>query len=268
MKRHARALIIAAALWTSTSAQQWPQPAGDQAASHYSPLDQITPVNVGKLRIAWEWSPNERNLPQFGTRPGAFQSTPIVIDNVMYVSTMYYGVAALDPTTGREWWRYDSKAYEDGQPPNGTGYVHRGIAAWRDSSSGALRIVLNARYKLIELDAKTGTPVASFGKNGIVDLSEGLVWAINNRARCEDRHARRLLRQQRHRRSQRGTRLGDQQEALHQYLAAGRLQGSDHPRQRRWGPLDVQERSAGRCARVQRAHRQAGVDLPHHSAAR
>lgn len=178
-----RRRVLAICLFTTTvvAAQQWPQPAGDQAASHYSALDQITPANVNGLQIVWEWKPNEKNLPQFGTRPGAFQSTPIVIDNVMYVSTMYYGVAALDPTTGKELWRYDSKAYEDGQPPNGTGYVHRGIVAWRDASGGALRIILNARYKLIELDAKTGAPVASFGNNGIVDLSEGLVWSINKK---------------------------------------------------------------------------------------
>ncbi len=161
-------------------------PAGDQGASHYSPLDQITPANVNRLQVAWEWQPNEKDLPQFGTRPGAFQASPIVVDNVMYVSTMYYGVAALDPATGKELWRYDSKAYEDGQPPNGTGYVHRGVVAWKDPSTslgagGALRIFLNARYKLIQLDAKTGTPVSTFGTNGIVDLSEGLVWAINKK---------------------------------------------------------------------------------------
>lgn len=181
VKRLALVMSVAIAAGVTAMAQQWPQPAGDQAASHYSPLDQVTPANVNRLRIVWQWSPNEKNLPQFGTRPGAFQSTPIVIDNVMYVSTMYYGVAALDPTTGKELWRYDSKAYEDGQPPNGTGYVHRGVAAWRDASTGSLRIILNARYKLIELDAKTGVPVAAFGNNGIVDLSEGLVWAINKK---------------------------------------------------------------------------------------
>ena len=45
----------------------------------------------------------------------------------------------------------------------------------------SLRIFLNARYKLIQLDAKTGTPVSTFGTNGVVDLSEGLVWAINKK---------------------------------------------------------------------------------------
>jgi glucose dehydrogenase len=179
-------MSVATLAVVTTSAQQWQQPAGDQAASHYTPLDQITPANVHQLQVAWEWRPNEKDLPQFGTRPGAFQASPIVVDNVMYVSTMYYGVAALDPATGKELWRYDSKAYEDGQPPNGTGYVHRGVVAWKDPSTslgagGGLRIFLNARYKLIQLDAKTGAPVSTFGSNGIVDLSEGLVWAINKK---------------------------------------------------------------------------------------
>jgi len=179
MKRVPSIAIICGLTISTLAAQQWPQPAGDQGASHYSPLDQITPANVHQLQVAWEWRPNEKDLPQFGTRPGAFQASPIVVDNVMYVSTMYYGVAALDPATGKELWRYDSKAYEDGQPPNGTGYVHRGIVAWKDGDR--LRIFLNARYRLIQLDAKTGTPVSTFGTNGIVDLSEGLVWAINKK---------------------------------------------------------------------------------------
>ena len=85
---------VASRSWSG--AQQWPHYAGDQAASHYSPLDQITAGNVGKLAIAWEWKPNEKVLPQFGTRPGAFQNTPLVIDNVLYLSTPYNQVAALD----------------------------------------------------------------------------------------------------------------------------------------------------------------------------
>ena len=177
-RRRALASVIASALWlVPVAAQQWPHYAGDQAASHYSPLDQVTAANVTRLQVAWEWKPNEKNLPEFGTRPGAFQNTPLVIDGVMYLSTPYNQVAALDATTGKELWRYDPKAYEDGQPPNGQGFVHRGVAAWRDRDQ--LRLFLNARYKLIQLDARTGTPVASFGKDGVIDLSEGLVWAIN-----------------------------------------------------------------------------------------
>src|SRR5204863_464742 len=72
------------------------------------------------------------------------------------------------------------KAYEDGQPPNGTGFVHRGVAAWRDAADGdKLRIFINSRYHLICLDGATGTPVDSFGTHGVFDLSKGLVWEIN-----------------------------------------------------------------------------------------
>ncbi|OFW43274.1 MAG: hypothetical protein A3J29_20425 [Acidobacteria bacterium RIFCSPLOWO2_12_FULL_67_14b] len=186
-RRAALAALCIAALSATTVAQQWPHYAGDQAASHYSPLDQITAANVGRLAVAWEWRPNEKVLPQFGTWPGAFQNTPLMIDGVLYVSTPYNQVAALDAGTGRELWRFDPKVYEDGQPPNGQGFAHRGVVAWRDPSTslGAggdrLRIFINARYKLIQLDAKTGQPVDGFGKGGTVDLSEGLVWAINKK---------------------------------------------------------------------------------------
>ncbi len=81
-----------------------------------------------------------------------------MIDDVLYVSTPYNRVVALDARTGRELWRYDPEPFKDGQPPNGTGFVHRGVAAWRDES-GQLRIFLNSRYRLICLDARTGAPV-------------------------------------------------------------------------------------------------------------
>ena len=103
-----------------------------------------------------------------------------MIDNVLYLSTPYNRVVALNADTGAELWAFDPKAYEDGQPPNGTGFVHRGVAAWRDSADGnKLRIFINSRYRLICLDAATGRPVDSFGTHGIVDLSKGLVWEIN-----------------------------------------------------------------------------------------
>ena len=56
-----------------------------------------------------------------------------MIDNVLYLSTPYNRVVALTRRPARELWAFDPKAYEDGQPPNGTGFVHRGVAAWRDA---------------------------------------------------------------------------------------------------------------------------------------
>jgi quinoprotein glucose dehydrogenase len=157
----------------------WPAYAADNAATHYSPLADLGSSNVSALSVAWEWSPAEQPRPEFGARPGNFQNTPLMIDDTLYVSTPYNRVVALDAETGTERWAYDPKAYEDGQPPNGTGFVHRGLAAWRDGAR--TRIFLNSRWRLIALDAQTGEPISSFGKSGIVDLTQGLRREVNRR---------------------------------------------------------------------------------------
>jgi quinoprotein glucose dehydrogenase len=162
------------------AAVDWPFYGGDPGGTKYSALTDINASNVAKLNLAWEWKAGEKALEAFGTRPGNFQTTPIMIGNVLYFSTPYNRVVAVNADTGAELWAYDPKAYEDGQPPNGTGFVHRGVAAWRDSAANnALRIFINSRYRLICLDAATGRPVSSFGDNGAIDLSKGLVWEIN-----------------------------------------------------------------------------------------
>lgn len=160
-------------------AQDWPAYGGDPAETHYSPLTRINRENVRNLKPAWEWKTGEAPIAEFQTTPGAFEVTPLMIDGVLYLSTPYNRVVALDPDTGKPRWSYDPKAYEDGQVPNGTGFVHRGVAAWRDSKGGRLRIFINSRYRLISLDAETGKPVASFGDNGVVNLVAGLRWETN-----------------------------------------------------------------------------------------
>jgi quinoprotein glucose dehydrogenase len=136
--------------------QEWPFYGGDQAGTKHSSLTDINRDNVTSLRLAWEWSPGEVPMDAFSTRPGAFQNTPLMIDNVLYLSTPYNRVIALDAATGAQLWAYDPKPYEDGQPPNGTGFVHRGVAAWRDG--GSLRIFMNSRYRRISLDARRARP--------------------------------------------------------------------------------------------------------------
>jgi quinoprotein glucose dehydrogenase len=171
-------VIVAAA--ADKPAVEWPVWGGDAGAAHYSPLADVNPANVAKLRQAWVWKTGETELADYSTRPGMFENTPVLLDGVLYVTTPYNRVVALRPETGAEIWSYDPKSYVDGQPPNGTGYVHRGIALWRDARDRSqMRIFLNTRYRLIALDARTGKPVNSFGDNGIVDLSQGLVWQIN-----------------------------------------------------------------------------------------
>lgn len=174
-------LVTTATLTAGAQApmQEWAVYGGDPGGTKYSSLADITAANVATLAPVWEWKPNETVLEEFGTRPGNFQNTPLMIGNVLYVSTPYNRVVALEADSGRELWRYDPRAFADGQPPNGTGFVHRGLAAWRDN--GKLRIFLNSRYRLICLDAETGTPVESFGDHGSIDLSRGLIWPIERR---------------------------------------------------------------------------------------
>jgi quinoprotein glucose dehydrogenase len=160
--------------------QEWPWYGGDAGGNRYSPLTDINPTNVAGLKVAWEWKPGEQAIPGKGVRPGNFEGTPLMIGGVLYISTSYNRVAALDAETGKQLWAYDPKAYEeDGQALNGVGYVHRGVAAWKDH--GKLRIFMTSHYRLICLDAVTGKPVPQFGDNGIVDLSQGFAWEINKK---------------------------------------------------------------------------------------
>ena len=72
-----------------------------------------------------------------------------MIDNVLYREhAVQPRGRARRARAGRELWRYDPEPFKDGQPPNGTGFVHRGVAAWRDEA-GSLRIFMNSRYRLI-----------------------------------------------------------------------------------------------------------------------
>ena len=159
----------------------WPFYGGDQGGMKYSPLDQVNKTNVRELRKVWEWKTGEAALPEFGTQPGAFEATPLVADGTMYVVTPYNRVVALDPVKGTEKWSYDPKAYGPGQPPNGTGFVHRGVALWKDPQTHAYRVLLNTRSHLIELDGATGKLVAGFGDKGTVDLLQGLRWKVDPR---------------------------------------------------------------------------------------
>lgn len=154
----------------------WPVYGGDHGATKYSPLAQIDRANVSRLEVAWRWRVGEAPIPQtdstLAARPGTFQVTPLMIGDTLYFSTPFNRVVAMDASTGRTHWIYDPGAYRAGQPSNGTGFVHRGVATWSD---GKRRIVfMNSRWNLIALDAATGKPVRSFGDTGVVDLTARL----------------------------------------------------------------------------------------------
>ena len=175
-------LIISSLLTAAPESKlrEWPWYGGDAGGNRYSTLSDINLGNVKNLKLAWEWKPGEKPYPDRGIRPGNFEATPLMIDGVLYLSTSYNRVVALDAATGKQLWDYDPKAYEEeGQALNGVGYVHRGVAAWHDR--GKLRLFMVSHYKLICLDSATGKPVPGFGDNGIVDLSQGFAWEVNKK---------------------------------------------------------------------------------------
>jgi len=80
--------------------ENWILPGRDYANQRFSPLDKITPANVAKLVPKW--------IYQTGI-VGTFQTTPLVADGVMYVTTPFSNVVALNALTGRQIWRYHHK---------------------------------------------------------------------------------------------------------------------------------------------------------------
>ena len=159
---------------TSSRQVEWLYYGGDQSGSKYSPLTDIGPQNVQQLRVVWEWKHWETALAAYDTVPGFNETTPLMIDGVLYATTPYNSIAAVDAETGQERWRFDGHAYELGQLLSASGWKLRGTAFWRDSRSGRLRLFLNSRHRLFSLDPQTGKPDPSFGNGGAVLLTEGL----------------------------------------------------------------------------------------------
>ena len=178
-------LVALAVAGAPAAAQRvdWPAPSGDAGAMRWSPLADVNRANVKDLQVAWTWKVGERNIAagpeQMPARPGLFQTSPVVIGDTMYLSTPYAAVVALDARTGRELWRHDPEVWRAGQPSNGTGFVHRGIATWSDGKSR--RVFINARWKLVAVDAATGKAIPSFGDAGEVDLVKTLRRPVNRK---------------------------------------------------------------------------------------
>jgi quinoprotein glucose dehydrogenase len=149
---------------------EWAYAGSEPSQTKYSTAADITPSNVNRLELTWQWRPNELPLSD-GTQPGNFQGTPLMIDDVLYLSTSFNRVVALNAETGAELWAFDPKAYLDG-PGINLYYQHRGVAFWREGNES--RIFMNSHDRLFSIDAKTGRLVTGFGQNGYAMLREGL----------------------------------------------------------------------------------------------
>jgi quinoprotein glucose dehydrogenase len=171
-----RTLLVAAALsglaWPSL-ADDWAYYGRDAGGTRYSPLTQITPATVAGLKVAWTFHTGDIADGKDGPRSG-FETTPLVMDGRLYLTTGFNRVIALDPATGRQLWAYDPRINR--RVRYGDGLINRGVAAWRDpSAKGACAVrlyetTLDAR--LIALDAASGAPCEDFGRGGEVSLKE------------------------------------------------------------------------------------------------
>lgn len=160
-------------------AQEWRFYGGDAGGTRFSTLQQINRGNVGSLKRAWTYHTGEtdRGGNETDRHPVApFESTPLVIDGVLYFSTPSNRVIALDAESSKEIWQFDPQAGHSGQRQF---FQHRGVAYWQSKKGGDRRILFGTfDGRLIALDARTGKPCGDFGKNGEIDLRTGVADAF------------------------------------------------------------------------------------------
>jgi len=139
----------------SEQRHDWPAYGGAPENNHYSVLAQINRENVKRLSVAWTFDTQEQ---------GGLQTSPIIIEGVLYGITPTQEVFALDASTGKPLWKFDSGTR--GTQPD------RGLAYWSDGQDK--RILVGVMNFVYALDAATGKPIPSFGNQGRIDLRENL----------------------------------------------------------------------------------------------
>ncbi len=134
----------------------WPAYGGSQAEIRYSGLRQINRSNVKRLELAWSYD----------TADGAGdpQTQPIVVNGILYGLTPRHKVIALNAATGKRLWSFDSGVV--GRGPN------RSVVYWSQGSEA--RLFAAVQSYIYALDPRSGKPVPGFGREGRIDLREGL----------------------------------------------------------------------------------------------
>lgn len=179
MRSFAFSLLVAclAAGLGASAEKDWPFYGGDAGGTRYSLSKQITRENAGKLKVAWTYRTGALTPETDRNQKAAFEATPILVDGTLYLSTPFNAVIALDPSTGKERWKFDPQV---DRSHDYSEITSRGVAFWRAPASSrnaacGLRIfegTIDAR--LFALDGKSGKPCSGFGVKGEVDLKHGV----------------------------------------------------------------------------------------------
>src|SRR6266576_4488878 len=165
----------------STTRGEWPTNAGDIRGTRYSPLAQIDATNFNRLEVAWRFKTDA-----FGPYPEwKLEGTPIMVKGVLYTTAgTRRSVIALDAKTGELIWSHSLR--EGQRAANAARQLSgRGVSYWTDGRGDERIIYVTTGYRLVELDAKTGQVIPSFGTNGIVDLKVGVFKGNNQQIDLE-----------------------------------------------------------------------------------
>jgi len=125
----------------------------------HSVLSQINRENVAKLKVAWVFHTGDISDGADGRKRSGFETTPILVDGRLYLTTPFNRVIALDPTTGKQLWSHDPNI--DQSLDYGDGLINRGVATWLDPSASRDRACKHRIFeatldaRLIALDAMT-----------------------------------------------------------------------------------------------------------------
>jgi quinoprotein glucose dehydrogenase len=142
---------------------EWPAYGGGPESMRYSPLKQITRENVSHLKVAWTFDASD------GVMGSELEVNPIVVNGVLYATTVSLHTVALNAATGELVWRFDPY---NGRNVRGGGGRTRGVLYWSDGQDQ--RVFVAVQQFLYALDAKTGRPIPAFGNNGRIDLRDDL----------------------------------------------------------------------------------------------
>ena len=171
-------LFAQSAAKSSLETSEWPNYGNDPGGMRYSPLAQINNENVTRLQVAWTFHTGDISDGKGDRRRSGFESTPIMADGTLYLTTPFNRIIALDPATGKQRWAFDPKIDQAWQ--SGDGLINRGVATWLDkdekmqADTPCRRRIFEATIdaRLVAIDAETGKACADFGSRGEVSLRD------------------------------------------------------------------------------------------------
>ena len=152
----------------------WAYYGHDAGGARYSPLTQINRENVKSLKVAWTFHTGDISDGSGRPKRSGLETTPILVDGILYLTTPFNRVMAVNPETGKQLWVFDPMIELAGD--YGDGLINRGVATWLDPTRAkgkrCRRSIFEATLdaRLIALDGATGDPCMDFGNRGQISL--------------------------------------------------------------------------------------------------